>query len=196
MNIIYIMGKSSTGKDTIKNKLLDKINSEATVSTKEIVLYTTREKRENEINGRDYNFVTENEYTKLYEDEKVIECRTYKKVQGSVRYFTVAQETNNTWNIGIGTLESYNSIKEYYKNESNIIPVYLEVNDQTRLLRAIERENKESLENRNYEEICRRFIADEKDFSENNLIMSGIERKFINNNIVDVVEEIFNYIFK
>ena len=61
--IFYIMGKSSTGKDTIYNKLLSKYPDEL----KRVVMYTTRPKREGEEDGVTYNFVTEDEYKNLKE---------------------------------------------------------------------------------------------------------------------------------
>ena len=56
--IFYIMGKSSTGKDTIYKKLLSKYPEEL----KQVVMYTTRPIREEEKDGVTYNFVTEDYY--------------------------------------------------------------------------------------------------------------------------------------
>ena len=53
MKIIYFMGKSASGKDTIYRKVKEKLNP----SPKEIILYTTRPIRDHEENGREYFFV-------------------------------------------------------------------------------------------------------------------------------------------
>ena len=45
-----------------------------------------------------------------------------------------------------------------------------------------------------YEEMCRRFIADQSDFSEENILNAGIEKRFQNINLDDCVKEIANYI--
>ena len=46
-------------------------------------------------------------------------------------------------------------------------------------------------ENPHYEELCRRFLADAKDFSEENIRKSGITRRFANNGeFDDCVDEI------
>ena len=50
MKIIYFMGKSASGKDTIYRKVKEKLNP----SPKEIILYTTRPIRDHEENGREY----------------------------------------------------------------------------------------------------------------------------------------------
>ena len=78
----------------------------------------------------------------------------------------------------IGTVESYRKLKEYY-GEAYLVPIYIEVEDKIRLLRAIHRE--EEQEKPKYAELCRRFLADEQDFSEENLKKSGITKHFSNN---------------
>ena len=65
--------------------------------------------------------------------------------------------------LGIGTLESYEGMKQYY-GEENICPLYIEVEDGERLKRAIRREEQQTVPK--YEEMCRRFLADAEDFSE------------------------------
>ena len=55
MNIIYIMGKSSSGKDTIFNILKDKLDVNS------YVMYTTRPIREGEIQGETYNYISNKE---------------------------------------------------------------------------------------------------------------------------------------
>lgn len=198
--ILYLIGKSSSGKDTIKTKLIDALNK-INYKTKELVLYTTREIRNGEIDGVDYNFVSELSYQKYLQDNKIIESRTYNKVQGTVRYFTVFNDSffdeSEGYVIGIGTLESYNELKSYFakkdKFEIQINAIYLEVENSNRLLRAIRRELKEEKEKQNFEEVCRRFEADEMDYSTKKLEESGIEKVFTNNSIDTTVEEILNY---
>ena len=61
--------------------------------------------------------------------------------------------------------------------------------DKERLMRAIVREQQQ--DHPGYEEVCRRFLADAKDFSEENIRKSGITRRFANNGeFDDCVDEI------
>ena len=72
MKLIYIIGKSSSGKDTIFNILKKELN----VNT--YVMYTTRPQRDGEIDGITYNFVTDEkmkEYINGKGKYKVIEYR-------------------------------------------------------------------------------------------------------------------------
>ena len=55
-NVIYIMGKSSAGKDTVYQRLKDKID------TSTYVPYTTRPKRVGEQDGREYYFIDREDF--------------------------------------------------------------------------------------------------------------------------------------
>lgn len=77
----------------------------------------------------------------------------------------------------IGTLESYEKMRSYY-GEERIVPIYIEVEDGERLMRALKRERQQ--ETPRYSEMCRRFLADTQDFSEQNLQRLGITRRYVN----------------
>ena len=179
--IYYIMGKSSSGKDTLYKKI-----RELRPDLKPIIMYTTRPMRSGEIDGVDYHFVTVEEFLQLKENGKIIESRTYKVDQGSWNYATVFDEnldlSTNSY-IAIGTLVSYQEILGFFGKKS-IVPIYIEVDDNTRIHRALEREEKQ--ENPNYMEMCRRFLSDSVDFSETELVLCGIHKKFKNNETIDV----------
>ena len=189
MNIIYIMGKSSSGKDTIFNIIKNKLE------VKTYVMYTTRPIREGEIPGETYNYITDDEMQKYIngkEKDKLIEYRTYQTIYGPWTYATIADKQFDTKKdlIMLGTLESYNKMKEYFKKE--LIPIYIEVEDGIRLERAIQREKKQK--EPKYTELCRRFIADSKDFSEENIKKSKIEKRFQNIELDKCVNEIIEYL--
>ena len=89
--------------------------------------------------------------------------------------------------IGIGTLESYLKIRDYYGRD-HVKPIYISIDDRTRLLRAIEREAKE--EKPKYIELCRRYIADEDDFSADKLAAAGIAGSYQNIDLDKCIEAI------
>ena len=181
--IFYIMGKSSSGKDTIYNRIRLEEN------LLPVVLYTTRPMRENEENGREYHFVDRACFDKMKSEGKVIEERIYNTIHGEWIYFTsrdsIDIEKGNC--IGIGTLESYVKIKEHFGEA--VVPIYIEVEDGLRLSRAVERERLQT--NPKYAELCRRFLADCSDFSEEKLQEAGITRRFSNDGDIDAcIDEI------
>ena len=161
--IFYFMGKSASGKDTIFKQIKERMPN-----LKTIVIYTTRPIREGEQEGVEYYFVDEKRLAELEAQGKVIELRAYNTVHGVWKYFTVddGQFDGDENYIAIGTLESYAKMLAYMGTDS-LVPIYIDVDDGVRLLRAVERERKQK--EPKYEELCRRFLADAEDFSEENL---------------------------
>ena len=175
--IYYLMGKSASGKDHIYEHLL----KEPKLALKRFVLYTTRPIRSGEQNGREYFFVDEKRLLGLREAGKIIEERMYPTVLGPWYYFTADDGQIDVAKhdyLGIGTLESYQKLKTYF-GEKVMIPLYVEVDDGLRLARALERERKQ--QEPKYAEMCRRFLADCEDFTEEKIAEAGIVRRFSNN---------------
>ncbi len=183
--IFYIMGKSSSGKDSIFKEVKKRIPE-----LNDIVLYTTRPIREGEREGVEYHFVDEERLVRMEEKGCVIEQRAYNTKCGIWKYFTADDGQVNLAEkhyLVIGTLESYEAMKGYYGTDF-LVPLYVEVEDGLRLSRALERERKQAQPK--YEEMCRRFLADSFDFSEENLEKAGIEKRFENVDFERCVQEI------
>ncbi len=184
--IFCIMGKSATGKDTIYKRLLQ--NSE--LGLKRIVSYTTRPIREGEKEGEEYHFTDVKNLELLKQQGKIIECRSYDTIHGIWNYFMVKDNqidlTQNDYLV-IGTLESYLKIKDYF-GEDHVVPIYIELEDGERLTRALDREKTQSKPK--YEELCRRFLADCQDFSDEKLKEAGIHRFYVNNDLENCLSEI------
>ena len=190
--IFYIMGKSSSGKDTIYKKLL----GDRELELRNIILYTTRPMRQGELPGREYYFVGEETFQEFQKQGKIIEARTYQTVYGPWIYFTADDgqiELDKRNYLGIGTLESYMNMKHYY-GEDKLYPLDIEVEDGERLKRAIRRE--ELQQEPKYAEMCRRFLADTEDFSEENLKRAGITKRFSNIDLESCIKELKNCIQK
>ena len=188
--IFCLMGKSSSGKDTIYKMLLEQ--KDILLGT--IIPYTTRPIRSGEQEGVEYHFSTEEQLQQLLEENRVIELRQYNTIHGVWKYFTVndGQIDFQTGNyLIIGTLESYEKIRRYY-GEELVLPIYIEVDDGLRLQRALDRERLQ--ENPKYTEMCRRFIADAEDFSEEKLKEAGILKRFFNEERERTVSDILLYI--
>lgn len=188
--IFYIMGKSASGKDRIYSLLLGREELEL----KKMVLYTTRPIRAGEENGREYYFTDEEQLEKFRISGKLIESRSYDTVHGVWTYFTADDgqiRSDGADYLGIGTLESYQKMKEYY-GADRVCPIYIQVEDGERLQRALLREKQQK--NPKYAEMCRRFLADQEDFSEEKIGESGIAIRFENDDLDKCVEKIIKYI--
>lgn len=188
--IVYLMGKSGAGKDTIYKQVLE--NKE--ISFCKIIPYTTRPIRVGETNGVEYFFTDEKEFLELKEKAKLIEDRVYHTCMGVWRYFTVKDEQIDLEHknyLMIGTLESYIRTREFFGADS-MIPILIDLDDGIRLQRALDREKTQ--EYPQYNEMCRRFLADEEDFREEKLKEAGITKKFVNNDLQECLQEIMLYL--
>lgn len=190
--IFYLMGKSSTGKDSFYKQLIN----DSRLGLKNIVMYTTRPIRAGETDGVEYYFVDEKKLRELESAGKVIERRSYDTVHGIWHYFTVCDEQIDLQKdnyIVIGTLESYMATRSYF-GEEVLEPIYIEVDDGVRLQRALDRERAQ--DQPKYREMCRRYLADSDDFSEENIRAAKITKRFVNDDFTKCLEEITGYIEK
>lgn len=159
--IFCIVGKSGSGKDTLYHRIL----SCEEKNLVPVIPYTTRPKRAGEEDGVNYFFVTDAQLARYEAGQEIIEKRQYHTIQGIWSYFTrkfPLEEGKNY--LLITTLEGVQGILKYYPADI-VHVVYLILEEKERLLRCINREagQKEP----DYLEVCRRYIADHEDFSEN-----------------------------
>ena len=188
--IFYIMGKSASGKDKIYSILMEKKE----LKLHKLVLYTTRPIRAGEENGKQYFFTDDKKLEQFRKSGKLIESRSYDTIHGVWTYFTADDgqvDLEKADYLGIGTLESYCRMKEYY-GKDRVLPIYIQVEDGERLQRALIREKKQ--DNPKYAEMCRRFLADQEDFSEEHIREAGIEIRFVNDDLDNCVRNIIKYI--
>lgn len=184
--IFCLMGKSSSGKDTI----FKRINEDKDLDLKPIISYTTRPKRINETNGVEYFFINKDELNKFEKENKVIEKRVYHTVHGDWFYGTINDgqiDLSKNNYLLITTLEAYESLRDYF-GDDKVCPFYIDIEDGIRLERALEREKRQ--DKPNYDELCRRFLADNQDFSDENLSNLGINKFYINENLESCINNI------
>ena len=188
--IFYIMGKSASGKDTIYRHFLEKKE----FGFRTLVPYTTRPMRSGEREGVDYFFTDEAGLERVRREGRLVELRSYHTVLGIWNYFTVDDGQLGLVNyhyLLVGTLESYRSMRSFYGAKA-LVPILVEIEDGERLQRALDRERAQ--EEPKYAEMCRRFLADASDFTEEKIREAGIDRRFCNRDLADCLSEIEAYI--
>ena len=190
--IFCLMGKSVSGKDTIYKHLL----REESLGLKKVVIYTTRPKRQKEEYDREYHFCGEDTYQRFKDEGRIIEERAYETYYGLWRYFTaddgqIDLETGDY--LIIGTVEAFRSLKAYF-GADHVVPLFIRVDDGIRLARALARERKQK--EPAYEEMCRRFLADAADFSEEKVREAGIDVFFDNDtdSVLDCAAQVIDYV--
>lgn len=168
--LFYIIGKSASGKDSVFNELL----SDPAFPAKKIIQYTTRPKRGHETEGVEYHFITEEAEEKYEAAGRIIEKRTYQTVHGPWSYMMIDDgqiDLASADYLAVGTAESFAKVARYF-GKDRVFPIYVDVETGERLFRALMRERKSNTPK--YAEMCRRFLADEADFSDEKLKEAGI----------------------
>lgn len=151
IKILTLFGESGAGKDTIQQWMVSHLPG-----TKGIVSCTTRPKRDYEIDGKDYHFLTNEEFAIKVLDGTMLEATSFN----DWFYGTAINELDASLiNIGIFNIQGIECLLQ--DSRLKIIPVYVLTRDKTRLIRALNRE-----ENPDCLEICRRFSTDKKDFDD------------------------------
>lgn len=185
--IFCLMGKSSSGKDTIFKELVE----DKSLNLTPLISYTTRPIRCNESHGEQYYFIDEAQLAQYNAAGSIIEKREYQTINGTWSYCTI---DDGQIDLGqpiryllIVTLEAYKNLQLYFGKEQ-IIPLYITVDDGIRLERALKREQKQATPN--YDELCRRFLADSADFHSTKLQDCGITKQYPNEKFNDCINNI------
>ena len=149
--IIALIGESGAGKDTVLHETLTRHPDICHA----IVSCTTRAPRDYETPGVDYHYLTLEEFT-----IKVLNGDMLEAVEFNNWFYGTAIDALRADKINIGVFNpaGVEALLQDPRLEVDVVRVMCD--DKTRLQRALDRE-----EVPDCSEICRRFMADQKDFS-------------------------------
>ena len=117
--MIYIItGPSGVGKNTIINELSNHLEFYFSIS------HTTRPRRDNEIDGKDYYFIKEDEFENLIKSDQMIEYEQY----GEFYYGTSKEELSNDSSIIILDLE-VNGATKLLEENNNFKGIFIDIDD-------------------------------------------------------------------
>jgi len=179
--IIALFGKAGSGKDFLLDELIKK---DIHYNFHRIIPYTTRPPREGEKGN--YIFIkTPEELVK----ENPIEYTIFRDWW----YGTPLKALNkNKINIGIFNIKAINQlINKDYLHRVECLPILINCSDTTRLLRQLSRE-----ENPNCSEICRRFLADQNDFTQELPFFYETVSNDLNDSVLDTINSIYDLAIK
>lgn len=148
-NIIALIGKAGSGKDTLLQEILKKDNS-----LNEIISFTTRPPREGEVDGKNYYFLTKEEFHIKKINGEILEFSEFNNWFYGTGYLSLDE---NKINIGVFNPDGIETLLT--RNDINLQVYYIYVNDKLRLKRQLDREN-----NPDIDEIIRRYTTDKEDF--------------------------------
>lgn len=149
--VIALVGKAGAGKDTIQRATC----TAHPLMFNPIVSCTTRPMREKEVQGVDYHFTSLEDFTRNVLNGTMLEATEFRGWFYGTPESSLAKDKIN---IGVFNPAGVEALLEDPRLDVFVIEVL--VNDKTRLLRCLNRENKPDCT-----EVCRRFLTDEKDFA-------------------------------
>lgn len=149
IKVIALFGKSGSGKDTISEWMVNNIEN-----THKIISCTTRPKRQNEEEGKDYYFLTDEDFAEKIVKDEMLEATCFRG-----NFYGTPLNSLNPEKINIGVFDCFGVQSLLDDSRLEVIPVYIFAPDKTRLIRSLQRENIP-----NCHEICQRFFTDEEDF--------------------------------
>ena len=154
IKIVALFGPAGSGKDYLVKKT---INGEYIKKERvfEIISQTTRPPRENEKDGVDYYFKTENDFLLDINTNNLLEWTIFRDWYYGTNLYALDEDKIN---IGVFNVQGIQTLLKDDRIE--IYPVAIKASAKTRLIRQLTRE-----ENPNIGEIFRRYDADERDFS-------------------------------
>ena len=150
--VLMLMGKSGAGKDTVAKFNCGKYPELFHF----VVSSTTRPKRDYEVDGKDYHFLSLPEFTHKLLNNELIEATEFNNWFYGTSIDSLVKDKIN---ICVLTPSAWDILAD--DSRIDLLPILVCADDKTRLLRALNRE-----ESPKCQEICRRFLADEKDFAD------------------------------
>jgi len=156
--IVVICGFSSSGKDLISKYIANNYNYS------EIISYTSRPIRPNESENNPYHFITREQFEEKLFNNEFIECRTYNTLVNNISdiwYYGLHKDSFDLSKrnyIVVLDISGLMQLKKYYRD--NIISFFINVDEQTRKQRCINREDFNEVE------WNRRYLDDKEKFTE------------------------------
>ena len=183
--LFCILGKSASGKSTIMREVLSKLDIPVLLSC------TTRPKRDNEVDGIDYNFVTMSEFDNDYKNEDILEydCFRIDSLKQTWVYYTKKSDLllPNTSQIKIVSPTGLAQLMGNKELRDNIVSIFIDSPDKLRQKRYLSRSiSPDSMSDR--------FERDEKAFQHlfTDYIILNDENTSIHeasNQLIDIIEK-------
>ena len=174
--MIVLSGASASGKTEAAKMLMAKYGITKAITT------TTRPMRCNEINGKDYFFVSKEEFEQMIKDDRFVEYTLYNgNYYGSTKD-QIADDKSVV--IDLEGLKSYSALKD-----ERIVTFYLKTSEDVRFKRMLERGDKES-------DAHRRIENDRIIFADDQIPRVDFRIDSENKSIEQVADEVYRLYWK
>ena len=170
--ILIITGPSGVGKNTIIDALSKKLDFNFSVS------HTTRPKRVSEVNGKDYYFISNEEFQNMINNNELVEFEEY----GGFAYGTSRKELNQD---GLVILDlEVNGATKLLNNNSDFIGLFIDIDDKELINRLKNRGH-------NSEFITKRMELASKQRKYKDMYHYKIENVDINTSVNEIIDIIY-----
>lgn len=172
--IVLLLGPKLAGQEILKARLI----KEQHYNFHEIIMATTRPRRDDEIEGEKHHFINEEQLNQIIAQNQVVEMKKIETSNGNYYYLTNSKNIdleNNNY-LGTNTLEGLDQYIEYYGKDL-IIPIFIRSDRGSRLQLLLNHERKQVIPN--YAKMCQGYLDDASLFSEENIVKR---------NIIDIVD--------
>lgn len=195
--IFAVMGKASTGKDTLTKMLSETLELPIALS------FTTRPMRVGEKQGVEYNFISDDDFWDLHGCDLLAEYTSYEVASGETWHYGLTKEEleKAEYVLVIVNPDGFKQLTEIYGDK--VCSILIDAPADVRIKRYLDRD---AVTEEKAEECCRRFLADQKDFkgiSTNHILrntgelkgvfktLENIVRREISNDLLNRVNEDF-----
>ena len=163
--IVTLSGVTGTGKSFFKNVISQELNF------KNLVIVTTREKRNGEINGIDKEFVSEEEFAKLKKENKIVVDFEFLGSKYAYKKSDLDSDINQVTEV------HYSTIYEFKKNAKNVFAIYMIPKDLKRAKQELQKRNlSKEVEQKRLKEIDEQI----KEYKKNKNLQKQFDDVFVN----------------
>ena len=135
--LFVLVGKSASGKSTILNEVLNKLDIPVLMS------YTTRPPRASEVDGQDYNFVDMSTFDEDYKNEDILEYDVFRidSIKQTWIYYSKKSDLllPTTSQITILSPVGLSQLMSNKELRDNIVSIYIDADDRLRQKRYLTR---------------------------------------------------------
>lgn len=175
--MLVIIGESASGKSSVARYLVNNFGFN------NIVTYTTREPREEEVNGIDYHFINKSQFEYMSTLGSFAETAEYN----GWHYGSAKNDYEDDSNNKVAVLTPH-GIRQIKKNGIDIYVVYIKIPRRDRLIKILQRGD-------NIEEAYRRSLSDVGQFDgiedEADLIIENIGYKKSIQQISNIIYSVY-----
>lgn len=187
--LVVLCGESGVGKSTVKDIIVKRGILPNAVSA------TTRQRRESEIEGEDYQFLSREEFLKMGDNDELTEFTSYYIPNEGYVYYGLPKKNVDLTKSPYITILNPNGIQQLFKeiNPVDVLVIYIKRDDHDRVIDYLNREKGKDVR-KVLENCLERYIRDEIDFRDIDLLADYVVEN--DGNMQDLFQKVVDIIMK